>query len=78
MTLTAQERRDRDLETLDGRAARILRMYNDGNKSDARVLFNATLPEHRGYVAYSMCGAHTSDGDGNVIDLDDFFQSVTD
>lgn len=76
MTLTAQEKLDRVYESLDGIAANVWVAYHNGNKGDARLIFQKAPPERRAYVAYSLLGLHTTNG-GNVIDFEDFFRSIT-
>lgn len=72
----AQRQWDQVFESLDDLAHSIYRNYMNGNKSDARLSFNACPPARRGYLAYAIICLHVVNG-GHVADLDDFFKSVS-
>lgn len=75
---TAQHKLERVFESLDGMGARIYVAYLNGNKSDARLMFRSAPAERRGYLAYTIIGLHTTIGENShVIDMEEFFQSVT-
>lgn len=76
--MNAQRQWDQVFESLDGLGSRIYETYVNGNKSDARSWFMACPADRRAYLAYTIIGRHmTSFGNPHVIDLDDFFRSVT-
>lgn len=66
-------------ESLDGMGALVYRDIINGNKRDARARFNSCPVNRRGYLAYTILGLHmTSSGtEPHVIDLDEFFRSIT-
>jgi hypothetical protein len=66
-------------ESLDDMGVQIYRDIRMLNKRDAWRHFNSCPADRRGYLAYTIIGLHmtSTSTDPHVIDLDEFFRSVT-